>query len=113
MTWKPLVIDVAHPPRSGEIVERELLDCWQRARQQSQRVLKIIHGHGSSGRGGSTKTVVRNWLFAHRSRFRSIVDGEKYDLLNPEVRELHDELGDFNDPDLGNQNPGITIVWLF
>jgi len=108
-----LVIDVAHPPRPAEIVEDELLDAWQKARQQSQRVIKIIHGHGSSGRGGSTKTVVRNWLFSHRSRFRGVVDGEKYDLLNPDVQGLRNELGDYSDPDLGNQNPGITIVWLF
>ena len=112
MTSQVLVIDVAHPPRSANIVEDELLDAWQKARQQSQRIVKIIHGHGSSGRGGSTKTVVKNWLFSHRSRIRSIVDGEKYDLLNPVVQEMRKEVGDYPDADLGNQNPGITIVFL-
>jgi len=112
MTTQPLVIDVAHPPRPAEIVEDELLGVVHKARQQSQRVLKIIHGHGSSGRGGSTKTVVRNWLFSQGSRFRKVVDGERYDLLNPDVQELRLEVGPYRDPDLGNHNPGITIVWL-
>jgi hypothetical protein len=78
----------------------------------SLRVLKIIHGHGSTGKGGSTKTVVRNWLFRHRSKLRAIIDGENYSLFDAEVQEMRMQVGQYNDDDLGNANPGITVVWV-
>jgi hypothetical protein len=107
------VIDVAHPPRHPDAVERELFEALMKVRSSSSlRVLKIIHGHGSTGKGGSTKTVVRNWLFRHRSKLRAIIDGENYSMFDAEVQEMRTQVGQFNDDDLGNANPGITVVWV-
>ena len=78
-----LTLDVAHPPRHPELVEAELLEAWHTARNRSDvRVIKIIHGHGSSGRGGSTRDIARNWLHRNRNRFRAIIDGERYSLTD-------------------------------
>jgi hypothetical protein len=108
-----LTIDVAHPPRPADDVEEQLLEAWNRVRASSTvRIVKVIHGHGSSGKGGSTRTVVRNWAFHHRSRFRAIIDGEVYGLFNPEVQDLRSEVGTFDDPDLDRANPGITYIWV-
>jgi hypothetical protein len=107
------VIDVAHPPRHPDVVEKELLDALMKVKGSSSlRVLKIIHGHGSSGKGGSTKDVVRNWLFRHRSKFRTSIDGEQYSVFDADVQELRTEVGQYNDSELGSANPGLTIVWV-
>jgi hypothetical protein len=108
-----LTVDVGHPPRPPHAVEAELLQLWQEARNQpGVRVLKLIHGHGSSGRGGSTREVARNWLFTHRSHFRAIINGEAYALTDAATIALRREVGQYVDADLGQENPGITIVWI-
>jgi len=106
-------IDVAHPPRHPDVVEAELQELWQRVRNHSEiRVLKIIHGHGSSGRGGTTREVVRNWLFRRRADVRAVIEGEHYTVSNPLAVELLQEVGSTTGEMLGHENPGITLVWL-
>jgi hypothetical protein len=114
MTVSPmLVVDVAHPPRRPEEVEGALLEAWSEVRNSGVlRVLKIIHGHGSSGKGGTTRELVRNWLFRNRSRFRGIIEGESYSMFDTMVASMRAETGPFHDPDLDAANPGITIVWI-
>jgi hypothetical protein len=108
-----LTLDVAHPPRHPDVVEKELLDAWMNVRSSpSYRILKIIHGHGSTGKGGSTRELVRNWTFRNRKRFRAIIEGEKYTLFDPAVQEMRLEVGQYSDADLNAANPGITIVWI-
>jgi hypothetical protein len=106
------VIDVAHPPRHPERVEEDLLATLADARNTpGLRVLKIIHGYGSSGSGGSTKEIVRNWLF-RRKGIRAVIEGERYGLLDPDTQKLRQEIGTEPDPDLDAGNSGITIVWI-
>ncbi len=108
-----LTIDVAHPPRHPDVVEQDLLDAWSKVRNSSSlRILKIIHGHGSTGKGGSTKEVVRNWTFRNRNKFRAVIEGENYSMFDADVQEMREEVGQFGDSDLGNANLGITIVWV-
>jgi len=107
------IIDVAHPPRRPDAVEEEILDALARVRHSaSSRVLKIIHGYGSSGKGGSTKDLVRNALFRQRSRCRAVIEGERYGLFDPDTLALRAEVGQFPDQDLDVANPGITVVWV-
>jgi hypothetical protein len=76
------------------------------------RVLKIIHGYGSSGAGGRTKEIALNWTYANRSRLRAVVDGEEYSLSHLTVQEMRTDVGPFHDGDLGRSNPGITVCWV-
>jgi hypothetical protein len=106
-------IDLAHPPRQPAAVEAELLEAWKEVRNSgTYRVLKVIHGYGSSGTGGTTRTTVRNWAYAHRKRFRGVIQGEQFNLLDPGTQALRREIGDFGDPDLFNENSGITVIWI-
>ena len=108
-----LTIDVAHPPRHPAEVEAELLGAWSEVRNSpSMRILKIVHGHGSTGKGGSTKELVRNWAFHHRSKFRSVIEGEHYNMYDGETQQMRKNVGQYNDADLNNVNPGITCVWV-
>jgi hypothetical protein len=108
-----VTIDVAHPPRHPDVVEAELQELWHRARNRSEiRVLKIVHGHGSSGRGGTTRDVVRNWLFRRRTEVRAVIEGEHFSVSNPVAVDLLREVGPMTDEHLGHENRGITLVWI-
>ena len=106
-------LDVAHPPRHPDAVEDSLIEAWEHVRNSpALRLIKVIHGYGSGGKGGSTKEVVRNWLFRRRDRFRGIVYGEDYTPHDDRVQEIRKEIGHYDDNDLTFQNPGITIIWV-
>ena len=108
-----LTIDVAHPHRRPVEVESALLDAWETVRNSpSLRIVKIIHGYGSGGKGGATRELVRNWAFRHRGRFRGIVYGDDYTLHDSLTQELRKEIGQYPDADLTMANPGITIIWV-
>lgn len=108
-----LTVDVAHPPLSAMQAEAMLLQAWSDVRNSGTlRLLKVIHGYGSSGKGGTTREVVRSWTFRHRKKFREIIEGESYNAYHPQVQELIKEVGWFEDRDLGNANPGITVIWI-
>ena len=108
-----LTIDVAHPPRSPAEVEALLLDAWSQVRNSpGLRVLKIIHGYGSTGKGGSSKETVRNWAFRNRARIPAIINGEDYGLLDPGTQAMRNEVGMFDDGDLDAGNPGIVVLWI-
>jgi hypothetical protein len=108
-----LTIDVAHPPRHPDDVEEEILLAWSQVRNSSSlRILKIIHGYGSGGKGGATKDVVRNWIFRNRNKFKQIIDGENYNLYNASTQEMRKQVMAYTDVDLGSVNSGITIVWV-
>jgi hypothetical protein len=108
-----LTIDVAHPPLHPDDVEAELLLGWSRVRNSSAlHLIKIIHGYGSTGKGGSTKDLVRNWAYRNRKQFRMIIEGEEYNLYSASVQELRKEVGAYDDADLHNPNNGITVVWV-
>jgi hypothetical protein len=106
-------IDVAHPPKSPDQVEEVLMEEWSRVRNSGQeRILKIIHGYGSTGRGGSTRETVRNWLFSRRARFMLILSGEDCSPLHPSTEQLVKEISPESDPDLLTPNAGVTFVWI-
>jgi len=108
-----LTIDVAHPPRRPDEVEEEVLRTWGEVRNSSSlRILKIIHGYGSTGKGGATKGTVRNWVFRNKNKFRAVIEGEEYNVYNVVVQEMRREVGQFADPDLDAGNQGVTIVWV-
>lgn len=108
-----LVIDVGHPPRLPKQVENELEAAFAKVRSSSTlRALKVIHGYGSHGRGGSTKETVRNWAFQFRQRFRAVINGEDYDIFDDDTQEMRGECGQIADTDLGTGNAGITLIWV-
>jgi len=113
MTSPILTIDVAHPPRSSDAVEAELLDAWTQIRNSgSLHVVKIIHGYGSTGKGGSTKAFVQNWAFHHKTKFKRVIDGTHYNLYDNDTQEMRKEVGQYTDPDLQRSNPGVTVIWV-
>jgi Smr domain len=100
---------------SLEEARRYLLSQIQLAEQQRVRVLKVIHGYGSSGSGGVLSSGIRRSLRLRvkEGRAASIIPGERFSTDTNETRDLlsrHPALR--RDSDLNRANPGITIVEL-
>lgn len=83
------------------------------ARYNRCHVLKIIHGYGSSGKGGAIKQACLK-VCSERKRsgmIRHYVKGEDFTPFTEDGRkaiELWPELK--KDCDYGRQNDGITII---
>lgn len=108
-----LVIDVGHPPRPPQQVENALAEALAKVRCSSTiRAIKVIHGYGSHGRGGSTKETVRNWTFQFRRRFRAVINGEDYDIFDDDSQAMRQVCGQISDSDLGMANAGMTLIWV-
>lgn len=85
------------------------------ARERGLRVLKIIHGYGSSGVGGDLRIALQSTLRQMRERkeIEDCIFGEEWrksDERAWSVVKRFPELKD--DSDFGKGNRGITIVVL-
>lgn len=94
----------------AEILVKNNLETFRR---QGVKVFKIIHGYGSTGKGGALRTGLRNYL-TQLKRAKIIADfipGENwsaFDETTRKVLDLDDELR--KDTDLGKMNSGVTII---
>lgn len=79
------------------------------------KAVKLIHGYGSTGRGGKIRIGVRAELADMRRRklIRGFIPGEEFGPADAASRDLADRLpAAVRDPDYGRINHGITIVVL-
>ena len=94
---------------------RQVIAELRRAKSGGLRVLKVIHGWGSSGKGGKLCHGLRK-SFALRKKegiIRDFIPGEDFSIFNPTVLALLDAVPELRgDPDLNQTNEGMTVVWL-
>lgn len=94
---------------------RLVIEEIKRAKREGVRVLKVIHGYGSSGKGGVLCFGLRK-SFGLRKKEGAIKDfiaGEDFSIFNPTVLTLLETVPELRgDPDLNATNEGVTIVWL-
>jgi hypothetical protein len=69
---------------------KKLENALVRARRDGVRVIKVIHGYGSTGVGGILRPVVRNYLrrAKERGEVRLFVNGESWSSFDSRSREL-------------------------
>jgi len=85
------------------------------ARQQGSKLLKLIHGYGSTGEGGDICIAVQRRLreLAQDGRIQGCVFGENWSKSDDTTwRLVQSQAALKTDPDLGRRNRGITIVLL-
>ena len=85
------------------------------ARKQGVRVLKVIHGYGSSGKGGTLRIGLRRSFGLRRKEgvISGFVPGEDFSIFNETTLALLEAVPALRrDPDLNALNEGITLVWL-
>ena len=87
----------------------------KKAKHEGVKVLKVIHGYGSSGKGGALCVGLRK-SFGLRKKEGGIKDfiaGEDFTIFNPTVLALLEAVPELRgDPDLGATNEGVTVLWL-
>jgi hypothetical protein len=84
-------------------------------REHRHAILKLIHGYGSTGRGGDIRIAVQKRLreLQDQGAIRQCIFGEDWSMTDTNTWILlksHPALK--TDPDLGKRNQGITIVVL-
>jgi hypothetical protein len=85
------------------------------ARQQSAKLLKVIHGYGSSGAGGDIRFAVQARLqeLLRDGLVRGCIFGENWSKSDDTTwRLLQSQPALKEDRDLGRGNRGITVVLL-
>jgi hypothetical protein len=94
---------------------RLVIEKIKQAKRDRARVLKVIHGYGSSGKGGALCVGLRK-SFRLRKKEGAIKDaiaGEDFTIFNATVLDLLEAVPELRgDPDLGATNQGVTILWL-
>ncbi len=79
------------------------------------KVLKIIHGYGSSGSGGRIRVESRRYLdrLQKRGEIKSFIPGEKFSIFEEDTRAALNLCGDLRcDRDLDRHNNGVTFIVL-
>ena len=92
-------------------LERELTV----ARQEKRKLLKIIHGYGSTGAGGDIRIAVQKSLreLADAGQIQGCIFGENWSKTDETVWRLLQTQAELkNDEHLGRRNLGITIILL-
>lgn len=98
-----------------EEARRLVIEEIKRARRDRARVLKVIHGYGSSGKGGTLCVGLRKSFGLRKKEgvIKDFIAGEDFSIFNDTVLALLEAVPGLRaDPDLGATNEGVTILWL-
>jgi hypothetical protein len=85
------------------------------AGREGCKMLKLVHGYGSSGTGGDIRIAVQKRLYelAQNGQIRACIYGENWSKTDDQTWKLLTSLPELKqDSDLGRRNRGITIVLL-
>lgn len=94
-------------------VEDALAYLKARMKAHDKCCLYVIHGYGSSGKGGAIREKVRSYLKAQEKKgaVKTVVFGEDFSVVNFKALELKNKC-----PELGKLfsvcNHGVTVVEL-
>jgi hypothetical protein len=94
---------------------RRVIDELKRAKREGVRALKVIHGYGSSGKGGALCVGLRKsfGLRKKEGAIKEFIAGEDFSIFNDAVLALLEAVPELRgDPDLNATNQGVTVVWL-
>ena len=87
----------------------------RRAQQSGVKLLKVVHGYGSTGVGGDLRIALQATLrkMAQEGEIQGCIFGENWRTGDDYTWDLLKRMPELkNDSDLGKGNKGITIVIL-
>jgi len=87
----------------------------KQAKREGARVLKVIHGYGSSGKGGALCVGLKKSFGLRKKEgvIKDFIAGGDFSIFNETVLALLEAVPEMRgDPDLGATNEGVTVVWL-
>ena len=86
-----------------------------RAKREGVKVLKVIHGYGSSGTGGRLCIGLRKSFGLRKKEgvIKDFIAGEDFSIFNEPTLTVLEAVPDLRgDSDLDATNEGVTIIWL-
>lgn len=101
-------------PTTEEAVANFLI-ALEQAKAAGAKVVKIIHGYGSSGKGGVILLELKKLLpiFVRQKKIKDYISGAEWNIANPKVFNLITKCPPCAlDEDLRKNNIGITIIVL-
>jgi hypothetical protein len=110
---KILNIEAGRP--TVEEARQRLLAELKQAKQSGVAAVKIIHGYGSTGKGGALRGALRISLLRRKKEgmVTRIIFGEKWSVFEDDARYAIEHCPDLrSDRDLNHSNEGITIAVL-
>lgn len=107
------IVNIEHGRPLVETALRKMESELARARSERVRVVTLIHGYGSSGKGGRIRTECRKVLdqMIRQKTIHNAIAGEEFKKRTGPGKALLQRF-----PDLGHDcvsdfsNPGVTIV---
>lgn len=99
-------------PTCDEAMDK-LKSSLKLAKQSKYKCAVIIHGYGSTGKGGAIRIKARQWLNAQvrNGSLKAAVNGEDFGVLNEKARELRGRFPELERL-LNVFNHGVTVVEL-
>ena len=97
-------------PQVQEAKQRVLQEL-QRAKMNGVKVIKFIHGYGSSGIGGNIRVAVRRQLYSIKKGL--VINGENFTINNPDTQKMlkqYPRIRNYNE--LNSCNEGMTLFFL-
>jgi phage gp16-like protein len=94
---------------------QKLLAELRQAKQSGVIAIKIIHGYGSTGKGGTLRGALRKSLLRRKKEglVTRVIFGEKWNVFEEDARYAIDRCPELrSDRDLNRSNEGITIAIL-
>jgi len=85
------------------------------ARKMNTPLMKLIHGYGSSGKGGRIRTASRRYLeeAAAMGRITAYLPGERFSIFDETARRAMQRYPQLRqDRDLDAENRGVTFVFF-
>ncbi|MFZ0479674.1 MAG: hypothetical protein WAL71_11025 [Terriglobales bacterium] len=108
-----VVVNLKSGMPTVEQAKRRLLESLYAPRGASGPLMKIVHGYGSSGTGGSIRTAVRDLLaqWQREGKVVSVVHGENWSIFDAASQALRARYPFLkNEEDLDRGNAGVTFV---
>ena len=101
-------------PDAAEALRRLAAEV-EAARKMGIPAMKLVHGYGSSGKGGRIRTASRKYLLAQqeKGRIAAVVPGERFSIFDETTRRALQQYPHLRqDRDLERENMGVTFIFL-
>ena len=112
MIWE-VNLELGRP--SADEALRRLENELAAKRHLRAKAMKIIHGYGSSGKGGRIRTASRRYLeeAAGQGRIALYLPGERFTIFDDTARRALQQYPQLRlDRDLDRENRGVTFVFF-
>lgn len=108
-------VNIKYDMPTADLAVRRATYAIQNGKALGASAVKLIHGYGSTGKGGKIRLEVRAYLERQKARgqIRDYIPGERFSIFDEATLRAFSLCGELRrDHDLEAANNGVTIVLL-